>query len=99
MGTEVPIVVTLDLHANISPDLIEFADVIIGFDTYPHIDMGDRGYEAVSLMSRILKAEVRPVMAFHQLPLLTLPPMQCTLREPMQSFIADLHELESGKVF
>ena len=35
MGTEVPIVVTLDLHANISPDLIEFADVIIGFDTYP----------------------------------------------------------------
>lgn len=97
VGTDVPIVVTLDLHANISPDLAEFADVIIGFDTYPHIDMGDRGYEAVALMSRILKAEVRPVMAFHQLPLLTLPPMQCTLREPMQSFIADLHGLESGE--
>ncbi len=95
VGEAVPIVVTLDLHANISPALPKWADAIIGFDTYPHVDMGDRGYEAVQLLSQMVKGEVNPCMAFRQLPLLTLPPMQCTLREPMAGFLNELHQLES----
>ena len=44
-----PIVVTLDLHANITERMADLADVIIGFDTYPHIDMNERGREAIEL--------------------------------------------------
>ena len=95
VGEAVPIVVTLDLHANISPALPAVAEAVIGFDTYPHIDMGDRGYEAVRLIKQIVAGEVKPCMAYRQLPLLTLPPMQCTLREPMKSFLQYLRELES----
>ena len=95
-GSEIPVVVTLDLHANISPALAERSTVIIGYDTYPHVDMGDRGREAALLMARIVRGEVRPVQAYRQLPLLTMPPMQCTLREPMQSLIGELHELETA---
>jgi len=95
VGDSVPIVVTLDLHANISPALTEVSDVIIGFDTYPHIDMGDRGHEAMLMMVRMVEGKVRPKMAYRQLPLLTLPPMQCTLREPMSSFLEKLNLLES----
>ena len=43
VGQVVPIVVTLDLHANITERMAGSADVIIGFDTYPHIDMNKRG--------------------------------------------------------
>jgi microcystin degradation protein MlrC len=94
VGQEIPIVVTLDLHANISPDLANSSTVIIGYDTYPHVDMGERGREAAVLICRIVRGEVHPVQAYRQLPLLTMPPMQCTLREPMQSLITDLHEME-----
>lgn len=95
VGPEFPIVVTLDLHANISPALAKASTVIIGFETYPHVDMGERGREAAVLLARIVKGEVRPVQAYRQLPLLTMPPMQCTLREPMQSLVRRLHEVKA----
>jgi len=95
VGPQLPIVVTLDLHANITQQMADMADVIIGFDTYPHVDMHERGREAIELLARIIRGDVAPVQAYRQLPLITLPPMQCTLREPMQSLIARLHQLEA----
>ena len=94
VGHDMPIIVTLDLHANITPRMAGQADVIIGYDTYPHVDMYDRGREAADLLARMILGEVSPVQQYRQLPLLTMPPMQCTLREPMQSLIARLHQLE-----
>ena len=73
VGEAVPIVVTLDLHANISPALPAVAEAVIGFDTYPHIDMGDRGYEAVRLIKQIVAGEVKPCMASVSYTHLTLP--------------------------
>ncbi|MDA1053768.1 MAG: M81 family metallopeptidase [Planctomycetota bacterium] len=94
VGAELPMVVTLDLHANITARMAELADVIIGFDTYPHVDMHERGREAVELLARIIRGEVTPTQAYRQLPLVTMPPMQCTLREPMQSLMRRVHRLE-----
>jgi microcystin degradation protein MlrC len=94
VGPKVPVVMTLDLHANITADMARHVDAIIGFDTYPHCDMRERGVEAVELLVRTIRGEVRPRVAFEQLPLITMPPKQCTLREPMQSVLASLHELE-----
>ena len=94
VGPGVPIIVTLDLHGNIGRRSADLADVLIGFDTYPHVDMHERGVEAALLMARMVRREVRPTMAFRQVPLLTMPPMQCTLREPMQSFMQRVFELE-----
>lgn len=96
VGPDVPIVVTLDLHGNIGRRSAELADVLIGFKTYPHVDMYDRGHEAAMLIARIVRGEVRPTQAYRQLPLMTMPPMQCTLREPMQSMMRRLAELEAS---
>jgi microcystin degradation protein MlrC len=94
VGREIPLVVTLDLHANISPQMAAEADVIIGFDTYPHVDMRERGIEAIQLLVRMINQEVHPCQSYRQLPLMTMPPMQCTLREPMQSLIQEVFTLE-----
>lgn len=94
VGAEIPIVVTLDLHANISARLAELSNVIIGFDTYPHVDMHERGHEAAELIARIVNGEVTPFQEFRQLPLITLPPKQCTLRDPMQTLMQRVHRLE-----
>ncbi len=95
VGPEIPIIATLDLHANITRRMAEACDVIIGFDTYPHVDMRERGREAGELLVRMIRGEVRAVQAYRQLPLLTMPPMQCTLREPMRSLMDWVFGMES----
>jgi microcystin degradation protein MlrC len=95
VGSDVPVFVTLDLHANITQRMADGANVIVGFDTYPHVDMRERGREAVELLVRTIRGEIAPVQAYRQLPLITLPPRQCTLREPMNSLMQRVFQLEA----
>jgi microcystin degradation protein MlrC len=97
VGPDMPLVMTLDLHANITSQCASLADVIIGYDTYPHVDMHDRGREAAELLGRMIRGEVSPVQEYRQLPLITMPPMQCTLREPMRSLIKRVHQMEQER--
>ncbi len=90
-----PIVVTLDLHANITAEMAEYSNTIIGFDTYPHVDCYDRGVEAGQVIFDIVQGNVRPTMAFRQLPLLTSPPAQCTMKPLMSGVVEQLHALET----
>jgi microcystin degradation protein MlrC len=94
VGRDMPLVVTLDLHANVTAEMARHADVIIGFDEYPHTDMFERGVEAVEVLSAMLRGALRPALAYHQLPLITMPPRQCTLAEPMRSLLAAAHAME-----
>src|SRR5215211_1835780 len=55
VGPDVPVVATLDLHANISARMVELADVLIGYDTYPHIDMAERAEEATAVLARLMR--------------------------------------------
>lgn len=48
------VIMTLDLHANISQLMVDSTDVIIGYRTNPHVDMIERGEEAAFTMRRIL---------------------------------------------
>jgi microcystin degradation protein MlrC len=67
----VPIGVALDLHANVTEDMVCNADVIVGFKTYPHVDMYETGLHAGKLLLRMLKGGIRPAMAWRRIPLMT----------------------------
>jgi microcystin degradation protein MlrC len=54
LGSDVPIVVTHDLHGNPSRRIVAASDALIGFRTYPHIDQGDTGRRAADLMNELL---------------------------------------------
>jgi microcystin degradation protein MlrC len=95
VGPRTPIVVTLDLHANVTARMAAGADAILGFDEYPHTDMFERGEEAAVLMAAIGRGEVRPALAFEPLPLITMPPRQCTGIEPMRSLLGRAHAMEA----
>ena len=60
VGSETPIVSTLDLHANISQRMVDAADLLIGYDTYPHVDMSDRAVEACSVLASLIRGEIVP---------------------------------------
>jgi microcystin degradation protein MlrC len=63
VGHDLPMICTLDLHANVSARMIDVCDATIPYRTNPHLDTFERGLEAASLMARTLRAEIRPVQA------------------------------------
>jgi microcystin degradation protein MlrC len=63
VGPDVPMICTLDCHANLSPRMIEACQATIAYRTNPHLDQRRRGLEAAALMARTLRGEIRPVQA------------------------------------
>ncbi|WP_454808171.1 M81 family metallopeptidase [Paraburkholderia fungorum] len=66
-----PIAVALDLHGNVTQKMIDNADVIVSFKTYPHVDMYETGAHAARLMFDLIHGNAKPVIAWRQPPLLT----------------------------
>lgn len=95
VGASMPIVATLDLHANVGPDMLANASVLVPFDTYPHVDNAERGREAMQLAVRAASGEIRPVMASRKLPVLPDGPRQFSGVEPTRSIMALVHEVEA----
>lgn len=94
VGPEIPLVATLDLHANISPRMVELADVLVGYDTYPHVDMAERAEEACEIIARLMRGEIRPTTALRKPPLLPTSQRMTTGRMPMRALIERAHQME-----
>ena len=62
MGTA-PVGVCLDLHANVTSRMVELADVMVGYHTEPHVDMGSTGERIARLVAATVRSEVSPAMA------------------------------------
>ncbi len=94
----IPVVATLDLHANVSAAMVEQATALLVYRTYPHIDMAARGQEAARLLDGVLRQGSGPAKAFRQLPFLIPTVWQCTTIEPAKSIYAALAAAETGPV-
>ncbi len=78
VGPSVPIVSTLDLHANVSREMVALTDVLISYVTNPHVDMQMRGQDAARAMLELLGG-MRTAKAFIKLPI--LPPSVALLSD------------------
>ena len=83
----IPVVAVLDLHANPSHALVERCDAVIAYDTYPHVDMRDRGREAAQLMRQILAGR-RLETRLAKVPILSSLLRQGSAQEPMAGLLA-----------
>lgn len=97
VGPKLPIVATLDLHANISQRMVDAATVLVGYDTYPHVDMAERAKEAAALLLRVVKDEVHPVSALIKPPMMPTSQNMVTDRDPMRSLIARAQNMERDR--
>jgi microcystin degradation protein MlrC len=70
MAPGLPIAVSLDLHANLTDEMVRNCTVIVGYKTYPHLDMYEAGAHAARIMIQALKGAVTPVMSWGQRPIL-----------------------------
>jgi microcystin degradation protein MlrC len=94
LGTDVPLAVTLDFHGNVSPAMAEYANILVGYQTYPHIDQRERGLLAARLLTRMVRGEVRAVSRVAKPPMILNLLGQDTGREPMRSLMAQAREIE-----
>src|SRR5215212_7909521 len=85
VGREVPIAVTLDLHANIGQAMVDRVNVVTTYDTYPHVDAAERAREAVDLLARTIRGEIRPAMVLAKPPLMPVPQAIATAEGPFQT--------------
>ena len=97
IAPDLPIAISLDLHANITPEIVENCTVLVGYKTYPHLDMYEAGAHAGRIMVKALEGEVNPVMAWGQRPILAQTLRMGHDDEPMGPMIAMArHEEEAG---
>jgi microcystin degradation protein MlrC len=78
VGRGTPIAVVFDFHANLTAGIVASADIMVGYERYPHTDTYARGQEAVRLLDRLGRRAIRPVHGFRQVPLLVPLPAQWT---------------------
>jgi microcystin degradation protein MlrC len=98
IGKELPLVVSLDLHANVTPAMVEHADALIAYRTYPHVDMADTGRAAAKHLALLLATGQKFAKAFRQLPFLIPISWQCTTDQPTKAIYQMLAALESDTV-
>lgn len=101
----VPLVATLDLHANVTARMVRHADTLVLYHTAPHIDVFETGQRGAAVLRRILVEGARPVTAFQKLPLVvpaeranTQDPesISYVLRQRLQELEADPNILAAG---
>jgi microcystin degradation protein MlrC len=82
LAPKTPIGVSLDMHTNLYPAMVENCDVIAGYQTYPHVDMWETGMRAGKPILAMLDGRVKPVMAWGNRPMLPHIMRQGTDDEP-----------------
>ncbi|HZZ92123.1 MAG TPA: M81 family metallopeptidase [Usitatibacter sp.] len=87
VGPGVPILATLDLHANVSQRMVDNASVLVAYRTNPHVDMAQRGAECAGLLREML-AGVKATASFVKLPFIPPSVAQNTKSGPYADIIA-----------
>jgi microcystin degradation protein MlrC len=96
VGPEIPIVASLDLHANVTRQMVEMSDALVAYRTYPHVDMEDTGRRAARVLDRLIRRPKPWFKSFRQINFLIPVNWGCTLIEPAQSIYRHLDEIEAG---
>ena len=98
IGPHAPLMASLDLHANVTQQMLDAADTLVAYRTYPHIDMAETGARTAFLLARRLDGMARPHMAMRRVPFLIPLTAQCTDLEPTRAIYAELARMEGGEV-
>jgi microcystin degradation protein MlrC len=94
VSPDVPVVATLDLHANVTDEMCEAADALVAFESYPHTDTAETGRRAMRLLADLLADGRDLATAVERPPLLAHGPLQNTREGPMAAVMARAREVE-----
>lgn len=93
-GPSMPIIVTHDFHANITPKMVELCNVLITFKENPHLDTYDRGFQAADIMAKMVAGKVKPVQSIVKPPMIYNIAFQHTFSEPLLPITTESKRVE-----
>lgn len=96
VGPDLPLIASLDFHANVSPAMLEAASYLCAYRSYPHTDMASCGARALAGLRHGSGAPL--LRSMRRLPFLLPLTTQCTLIEPLASIMSEVERLESGAI-
>ncbi len=91
IGDDMPLVVSLDMHANIEPPMAALPDATVAYRTYPHVDQRERGLECATLIVQCVRGAARPAQAHCKVPMLIHIVQQYTGAGAMAELMAEVH--------
>ncbi len=94
VGPGVPIGFGFDGHAFIGEKMLNNADIIVGYQTFPHTDEYETGIRCAELTLRVLKGELKPVKSVVDLPMLLPPHAELDYQEPMKHMMQACRDAE-----
>jgi len=97
VGPGVPVVASLDFHANVSPQMASQATALVSYRTYPHVDMADCGGRAARVLHDLLRGAT-VTSGLEQADFLIPLTSQSTLTEPLQSLMAEAQAAERSPI-
>ncbi len=96
VAPDTPLALALDLHGNLGQAMLARADIVVGFKTYPHVDMAETGAHAARLAFAWLDGGLRPVLAWARPPLLSHTLRSATGEGAMQRAVQRAGQLEAA---
>jgi microcystin degradation protein MlrC len=93
VGNDLPVAVSLDLHANVTEAMVRHASVVDIFRAYPHVDMGETGARTAAHLHRLLDTGERWASAFRRTDFVIPLNWGCTLVDPAKSLYAGIPDL------
>ena len=94
---ETPIGVSLDLHAHITPQMLQKNVFFVGYESYPHIDMFTTGQKTAQILIDTISGKIKPVMALSKKPMIISPVSGRTTEGPMTEVVAEARRMENDK--
>ncbi len=95
IGDDVPLAITLDLHANVTDRMTRHADIVCAYRTYPHIDQVETSMRAAEVLDRAMRREITPrAFTARRAMLEGLDDGRTTTENPMTAALARAAELE-----
>lgn len=88
VGDDVPIAIALDMHANMTEEMIRHANIVVGYETYPHVDLLETGQRVAELLLGTLKGVIAPQTIFAKAPMIVPAEAMDTSVDPMARLLA-----------
>ena len=82
VGPDLPMMSSMDLHANMTEDMVKLSDGLFCIKEVPHTDLYDAGYRATRSLIATIRGQQKPVMALRRLPMLVTSSIGSTLSGP-----------------
>ena len=94
VGPDLPIAATFDLHTHMTERMAQEADIIVGYQTCPHVDLRRTGRAAMEILVRTMRGEVKPVVTYRKIRMMTSSETHDNRLHPNREIIGRLHSAE-----